>query len=62
MSDVAERVKRLIVEQLAVDPNKVVASASCIDDLDADSLDQVEMIMNFEREFGCDISDDDAAT
>jgi len=60
MRDVAERVKKLIVEQLAVDPNKVVASASFIDDLDADSLDQVEMIMNFEQEFGCEISDDDA--
>jgi len=60
MRDVAERVKKLIVEQLAVDPNKVVASANFIDDLDADSLDRVEMVMNFEQEFGCEISDDDA--
>jgi len=60
MRDVAERVKKLIVEQLAVDPNKVVVSANFVDDLDADSLDRVEMIMNFEQEFGCDISADDA--
>jgi acyl carrier protein len=52
--------QKTIVEQLAVDPNKIVASASFIDDLDTDSLDQVEMIMNFEQEFGCEISDDDA--
>jgi acyl carrier protein len=62
MKDVAERVKKLIVEQLAVDPHKVVPSASFIDDLDADSLDQVEIMMNMEQEFGCEISDDDAAS
>ena len=60
MRDVAERVKRLVVEQLAVDPNKVVVSAGFVDDLNADSLDRAELMMNFEQEFGCSISDDDA--
>ena len=60
MSEVAERVRAIVVEQLAVNPNKVVDSANFVNDLDADSLDRVEMIMNFEQEFGCAISDDDA--
>jgi len=49
-----------VVEQLAVDPDKVVDSADFINDLGADSLDVVEIVMAFEQEFGCEISDDDA--
>lgn len=60
MSEIAERVRKIVVEQLAVDPNKVVDHAGFIDDLGADSLDVVEIVMAFEQEFGCDISDDDA--
>jgi acyl carrier protein len=60
MSEIAERVRKIVVEQLAVDPNQVVDSAGFIDDLGADSLDVVEIVMTFEQEFGCDISDDDA--
>jgi acyl carrier protein len=60
MSDIAERVRKIVVEQLAVDPDKVVDHAGFIDDLGADSLDVVEIVMAFEQEFGCDISDDDA--
>jgi acyl carrier protein len=60
MSEIAERVRKIVVEQLAVDPNKVVDHAGFIGDLGADSLDVVEIVMAFEQEFGCDISDDDA--
>jgi acyl carrier protein len=60
MSEIAERVRKIVVEQLAVDPDKVVDGAGFIDDLGADSLDVVEIVMAFEQEFGCDISDDDA--
>jgi acyl carrier protein len=60
MSEIAERVRKIVVEQLAVDPDKVVDHAGFIDDLGADSLDVVEIVMAFEQEFGCDISDDDA--
>jgi acyl carrier protein len=62
MSEIAERVKKIVVEQLAVNPAKVVDSAGFIDDLGADSLDVVEMVMTFEQEFGCEISDDAAET
>jgi acyl carrier protein len=62
MSEIAERVKKIVVEQLAVNPAKVVDSAGFIDDLGADSLDVVEIIMTFEQEFGCEISDDAAET
>lgn len=55
-----ERAKAIVVEHLAVDPAKVVDSASFIDDLGADSLDTVELVMTFEDEFGCGITDDDA--
>lgn len=57
MSDIADRVKKIIVEQLGVDAAKVVDSASFMDDLGADSLDTVEMVMAFEEEFGIDIPD-----
>jgi acyl carrier protein len=58
MSDIAERVKKIVVEHLGVDEAKAVAEASFIDDLGADSLDTVELVMAFEEEFGCEISDD----
>jgi acyl carrier protein len=60
MSDVADRVKKIVLEHLGVDADKVVESASFIDDLGADSLDTVELVMAFEEEFGCEIPDDAA--
>ncbi len=60
MSDVAERVKKIVIEHLGVDETKVTDSASFIDDLGADSLDTVELVMAFEEEFGCEIPDDAA--
>lgn len=54
------RVKQIIVEQLGVDEGEVVANAWFVDDLGADSLDLVELIMAFEEEFGIEILDDDA--
>lgn len=62
MSDIAERVKKIVAEHLGVDEAKVVESASFIDDLDADSLDTVELTMSFEEEFGVEIPDDAAET
>ncbi len=58
MSDIAERVKKIVVEHLGVEEEKVTESASFIDDLGADSLDTVELVMAFEEEFGCEISDE----
>jgi acyl carrier protein len=55
-----DRVKKLIVEQLGVDEKEVVPSASFVEDLNADSLDLVELIMSLEEEFGVEISDEDA--
>jgi len=60
MSDVAERVKKIVVEHLSVDETKVTETASFIDDLGADSLDTVELVMAFEEEFGIEIPDDAA--
>ena len=60
MSDVAERVKKIVVEHLGVDESKVTDSAGFIDDLGADSLDTVELVMAFEEEFGIEIPDDAA--
>ena len=60
MSDVAERVKGIIIEHLGVEADKVTDTASFIDDLGADSLDTVELVMAFEEEFGCEIPDDAA--
>lgn len=60
MSDIATRVKEIIVKHLDVDQSKVTDNASFIDDLGADSLDTVELIMEFEEEFGCTIPDDAA--
>ena len=61
MSDtIAERVKKIIVEHLGVDAAKVQDNANFIDDLGADSLDTVELVMAFEEEFGTEIPDDEA--
>ena len=57
---VQDRVKAIIVEQLGVDAEEVTPQASFVEDLGADSLDTVELIMAFEEEFGVEISDDDA--
>ena len=58
MSDVSERVKKIVVEHLGVEEAKVTENASFIDDLGADSLDTVELVMAFEEEFSCEIPDD----
>jgi acyl carrier protein len=60
MADTFEQVKNIIVELLAVDPSKVTIEARFREDLEADSLDLVELIMEFEDEFGGEISDEDA--
>ncbi len=60
MSDVAERVKKIVVEHLGVEESKVSEAASFIDDLGADSLDTVELVMAFEEEFDIEIPDDAA--
>lgn len=57
---VAEKVKSIIAEQLGVKPEEVVPGASFIDDLGADSLDTVELVMALEEEFGTEIPDEDA--
>ncbi|MBA4611638.1 MULTISPECIES: acyl carrier protein [Stappia] len=62
MSDIADRVKKIVIEHLGVDAEKVTVEASFIDDLGADSLDTVELVMAFEEEFGVEIPDDAAET
>ena len=57
---VADQVKKIIVEQLGVDEDEVTPDASFVDDLGADSLDTVELVMAFEEEFGIEIPDEDA--
>lgn len=57
---IEDKVKQIIVDQLGVDPNEVVPEASFIDDLGADSLDTVELVMAFEEEFGMEIPDEEA--
>ena len=57
---VADRVKEIIVEQLGVNPDQVTTEAKFIEDLGADSLDTVELVMAFEEEFGAEIPDEDA--
>ncbi len=59
-NDITDRVKKIVVEHLGVDEDKVTEAASFIDDLGADSLDTVELVMAFEEEFGCEIPDDAA--
>jgi len=58
--DVASKVKKIVVDHLGVDEAKVTEEASFIDDLGADSLDTVELVMAFEEEFGSEISDSEA--
>tara|TARA_Y100000590_G_C15191231_1_gene815064 strand:- start:413 stop:652 length:240 start_codon:yes stop_codon:yes gene_type:complete len=60
--DVAGTVKKIVVDHLGVDESKVTEEASFIDDLGADSLDTVELVMAFEEEFGTEIPDDAAET
>ena len=60
MSDVFEKVKKIVIEHLDADADKVTVEASFIDDLGADSLDTVELVMAFEEEFGIEIPDDAA--
>lgn len=60
MSDIAERVKKIVVEHLGVDEAKVTENARFVDDLGADSLDTVELVMAFEEEFNIEIPDDAA--
>lgn len=55
-----DRLKKIVAEQLGVDENEVTPSASFVDDLNADSLDLVELIMSLEEEFGMEIPDEDA--
>ena len=62
MSDISSRINAIIVDKLGVDENEVVPSASFTNDLGADSLDTVELIMQLEEEFGIEIPDEDAET
>ncbi len=62
MSDITDRVKKIVVEHLNVDESKIADDASFIDDLGADSLDTVELVMAFEEEFDIEIPDDAAET
>jgi len=61
-ADISERVKKIVIDHLGVEADKVSEKASFIDDLGADSLDTVELVMAFEEEFGCEIPDDAAET
>ena len=60
MSEIQDQVKKIVVDHLGIDEAKVVPEAKFIDDLGADSLDTVELVMAFEEEFGSEISDSDA--
>jgi len=60
MSEVGDKIKKIIIDHLGVDVEKVTDEASFIDDLGADSLDTVELVMAFEEEFGAEISDSEA--
>lgn len=60
MSGIEERVKKIVVEQLGVEEDQVTADASFVDDLGADSLDTVELVMALEEEFDCEIPDEEA--
>ena len=60
MSEIETEVKKIVVEHLGIDESKVTPEAKFIDDLGADSLDTVELVMAFEEEFGSEISDSDA--
>ena len=60
MSEVQDQVKQIVVDHLGIEESKVTPEAKFIDDLGADSLDTVELVMAFEEEFGCEIPDDAA--
>ena len=60
MSEIQDQVKKIVVDHLGIDESKVVPEAKFIDDLGADSLDTVELVMAFEEEFGSEISDNEA--
>jgi acyl carrier protein len=60
MSSIEERVKKIVVEQLGVNEGEVTVAASFVDDLGADSLDTVELVMALEEEFDCEIPDEEA--
>ena len=60
MASTYDRLKKIVIEQLGVDEAEVTPEASFVDDLNADSLDLVELIMSLEEEFGTEISDEDA--
>ena len=60
MSNIDERVKKIVIEQLGVKEDEVSSSASFVDDLGADSLDTVELVMALEEEFECEIPDEEA--
>ena len=60
MSDIEDRVKKIVVEHLGVEDSKIQSDSKFIDDLGADSLDTVELVMAFEEEFGSEISDSEA--
>ncbi len=60
MSNIAERVKKIVVEQLGVNEDEVTENASFVEDLGADSLDTVELVMALEEEFECEIPDEEA--
>ena len=60
MSDIENRVKKIVVEHLGIEEAKVIETASFIDDLGADSLDTVELVMAFEEEFGIEVPDEEA--
>ena len=62
MSEVESKVKKIVTDHLGVDESKVTSESKFIDDLGADSLDTVELVMAFEEEFGCEIPDDAAET
>ena len=62
MSDADSKVREIIINELGVEPEKVTDEASFVEDLGADSLDTVELVMAFEEEFGFDIPDEDAET
>jgi acyl carrier protein len=59
-ADTYERLKKIVVEQLGVEEDQVTPEANFVEDLNADSLDLVELIMSLEEEFGAEISDEDA--
>ena len=60
MSEIEEKVKKIVIDHLGVDEKKVTSESKFIDDLGADSLDTVELVMAFEEEFGSEISDSEA--